>query len=76
MTNQKTCDIIKSQKKKKGTKKMFFLICLVCALPVILMAEYWIHGLKKHEGNEDAILFWRILQVAAPFIILLNNIIK
>ena len=55
---------------------MFFLICLMCALPVILMAEYWIHDLKKYEGNEDAIAFWRIIQVAAPFIILLNNIIR
>ena len=55
---------------------MFFLICLVCALPVILISEYWIRDLKKHEGNEDAIIFWRILQVASPIIIILNNILR
>ena len=54
----------------------YFLICLLCALPVILMCEYWVHDLKKHEGNEDAIAFWRFLQIASPFIILLNNIAR
>ena len=54
---------------------MFYLICLLVALPVILMAEYWIHDLKKHEGNEDAIVFWRILQIASPIIIILNNLL-
>lgn len=65
------------KKKRKEVKKMkYFLICLLCALPVILMCEYWVHDLKKHEGNEDAIAFWRFLQIASPFIILLNNIAR
>ena len=55
---------------------MFYLICLLVALPIILMAEYFIHDLKEHEGNEDAIAFWRILQIASPIIIMLNNILK
>jgi len=55
---------------------MFYLICLLVALPIILMAEYFIKDLKKHEGNEDAIVFWRIFQIASPIIIVLNNILK
>ena len=55
---------------------MFSLIYLLVALPIILMAEYFIHNLKEHEGNEDAIAFWRILQIASPIIIMLNNILK
>ena len=55
---------------------MFYLICLLAALPIILMAEYFINGLKKYEGNEDAIVFWRILQIACPIIIMFNNILK
>lgn len=55
---------------------MFFLICLLVALPVILMAQYHIHELKKYEGNEDAIAFWRILQIASPIIIMLNNVLR
>jgi len=55
---------------------MFYLICLLFALPIILMAEYFIKDLKKHEGNEDAIIFWRILQIASPIIIILNNLFK
>lgn len=54
----------------------FYLICLLAALPIILMAEYFIRDLKKHEGNEDAIILWRILQIASPIILALSNILK
>ena len=55
---------------------MFYLICVLVALPIILMAEYWIRDLKKYEGNEEAIVFWRILQITSPIIIILNNILR
>lgn len=54
----------------------FYLICLLAALPIILMAEYFIRDLKKHERNEDAIILWRILQIASPIILALSNILK
>jgi hypothetical protein len=54
----------------------FYFICLLAALPIILMAEYFIRDLKKHEGNEDSIILWRILQIASPIILALSNILK
>lgn len=54
----------------------FYSICLLAALPIILMAEYFIRDLKKHERNEDAIILWRILQIASPIILALSNILK
>lgn len=55
---------------------MFYIVCVLVALPVVLMAQYHIHELKKYEGNEDAIVFWRFLQIASPIIIMLNNILR
>lgn len=50
---------------------IFFLIVVT---PMELMFQFYVNDLKKHKGNEDAIKFWRFMQIVSPLAIILCNL--